>query len=146
MYDNVLYPDELLKDVGGGVYMLASAVMMPADGDITHSGSYLPVVSVAQLDWSASWESYDRARRRLNFDALWERGGDMSGMVRNFIFACILATTVFVGIGGMRASDSASRLAGEVSDVRGLLYRQAELQAAPTPRPGVPPTLAPSRP
>lgn len=122
-YKGVLYPDELLRDLGGGVYLLASAVLMPADGNVTHNAPYEPLVAVQQLDWCASWDSYDKARRRLNSAAVWEKGGDLSNMVKNTIFAAILAVSLLTGFSSLRAGGAAGELATQVSDLRIALQR-----------------------
>jgi hypothetical protein len=158
-YDGVLYPDELLKQIGDGVYMLATRVSFPADGDLTRNfHELMPLKEVSQLEWSASWESYDRARRRLNADQLWERGGDISGMMRNAIMALVLAVSLFSAWGGFRSASAAGRLADQTNDLKAALFRVVELPAtapvaAPvTPTVGgatgdrVPPTVVPKRP
>jgi hypothetical protein len=141
-YDGVLYPDELLKQVGDGVFMLATRVTIPADGDMTKNyHELMPLKEVSQLEWSASWESYDRARRRLNADQLWERGGDVSGMMRNAILALVLAVSLFSAWGGFRSASAAGRLADSTNDLRAALFRVIELPAAPSVAVPVTPTV-----
>ncbi len=154
-YDGVLYPDELVRDLGAGVYMLASHLMVPADGNIAQNWSpLLPLQEVSQLDWTAGWESYDRARKRLNADQLWERGGAVSGMMKNAILAAVLIVSIFTAWGGFRSSAAASDLARETGDLRGALYKVIEPSTrlpVVSPGPGVPagdrsPTAVPARP
>ncbi len=49
-YNDVLYPDELLRDLGSCVFMLASAVMMPSDGGVSHNARFEPLSKVSQLE------------------------------------------------------------------------------------------------
>lgn len=142
-YDGVLYPDELLKQIGDDCYMLAGKVQMPADGDISHNAPFEPLRDVSQLEWTASWESYDRARRRLNADALWERGGAMSGAIRNILMCMVFCVTLFAAIAGMRTSSAASDLAREASDLRGAIYKVIEPAPLGAPTGDVRPTQTP---
>lgn len=121
--NGVVYPDELLRDIGAGVYVLASAVLMPADGDVSHNAPFEPLTRVEQLDWTAGWDSYDRARQRLNSEMLWQRGGGMGQAVKNFLFAGILIISLFTAAMTMRVGSSAADLAHQVSDLRAVVYR-----------------------
>jgi hypothetical protein len=127
LYDGVLYPDELLRDLGAGLYQLATALEMPADGNTAHPGTFTPVVSVSQIEWTASWASYDRARRRINWDELWQRGGTTANLAKNMILALVLVTSLFSAWAGFRTSGSAAELANQVGDTRGALNRTIEL-------------------
>jgi hypothetical protein len=139
------YPDELLRDVGCDTYMLAPAVEMPDDGDLRHPGGWEAVREVAQLHWVASWDSYDRARRRLNYDALWERGGGLGNLVKNGLWVLLAVVALYTGMMAYRAGNAASELRGEVAALRadvgrldGSLY-QVVRPAGPGPSPSVPP-------
>ncbi len=147
-YEDVLYPDELLRDLGGGLYQLATAVEVPADGNMASNYSpMMPVIKVSQLEWTASWASYDRARRRINWDELWARGGSTGNLFKNAILGFVLISSLFTAFAGFRTSGAAGELANQVQDVRGQLIRTQELlvenrAALPTKVP----TVAPSRP
>lgn len=141
-FGGILYPDELLRDLGAGVYMLATNLEIPADGDMSRNAPVEAVVTVGQLDYTASWESYDRARRRLNYDALWERGGNMGNLIKNFLFACIFMTSLLAGLAGLRAGGAASDLSREVSDLRAVIIKPTAALGAPG-APAVVPTLGP---
>ena len=123
VYDGILYPDELLRDMGGGVYQLASAVQMPADGNMTHNAPYEPLVDVGQLDWVAHWADYDKARRRLNAAALWQKGGDTAALIKNTLYAAILAVSLLTGFSAFRASGAVGELNNNVIELRGALAR-----------------------
>lgn len=135
VYDGILYPDELLKDMGGGVYQLASAVRMPADGNMTHNAPYEPLVDVAQLDWIADWSDYDKARRRLNAAALWQKGGDTQALIKNTIYAAILAVSLLTGFSSWRAAGVSGDLNTNVLELRGALIRNGVPVGNVTPGP-----------
>ena len=123
VYDGILYPDELLRDMGGGVYQLASAVRMPADGNMSHNAPYDPLTEVAQLDWVADWADYDKARRHLNAAALWQKGGDTAALIKNTLYAAILAVSLLTGFSAFRASGAVGDLNNNVIELRAALAR-----------------------
>ncbi len=149
-YEDIVYPDELLRDLGGGLYQLATALDLPSDGDMTHNASsLLPVISVSQIEWTATYASFDRARRRISWDSLWERGGSTANMFKNFILALVLASSLFTAFAGFRTSGSASELAHQVGDTRSALNRTIELlqeqrATVPTPQPSAAPRVVPT--
>jgi hypothetical protein len=94
----VFYPDEFLRPLGRRSYFLASGCEMPASGNLKADGSVpaSELVTLPQPEWVASWRSYDSARRRLNWGAVWNRGDGSSVVLRNmvqgFILVCVLVT------------------------------------------------------
>ncbi len=136
--DGVFYPDELLRDVGCDTYQLATAVEMPADGDMSHNAPYAPLRVVGQLEWTAGWESYDQGRRRLNAAAVWDRGGDMGSLIKNAILAGVLIIGMFSGWTSLRVGSSAAELDSKVSDLNAALYRVIAPPALATPGVGAP--------
>jgi hypothetical protein len=77
------YPREFVRQVknGNGVYMMASHCLMPGDGNAGHTGSWDDLVEVEQGHFIASWVDFDRARRRLQWDSVWNRGdGSLAGL------------------------------------------------------------------
>lgn len=106
-------PEEFVSAVrhGPAVYMLATHYAVPADGDMTHDGGYADLIEVPQPRMLASWADADRARRRLNWAAVFERGdGSLAGL-KNLAYGvmvvALLLTTFQVfsiksGVGSLR--------------------------------------------
>ncbi len=137
------FPREFCRTVGHGVVVLATHMLMPADGDSKHPGSHEELVSVPQPSFTASWTDYDRARRRLNWDAVWSRGdGSLSGLknIANGLMVVCLLLGVFMlfGLRGQvaRLSDSSVVLAGQLSRISGDTLPATLPAPAPVAVPG----------
>ncbi len=76
------FPREFCQVVPArGLVVLATHMMMPTDGDSKHTGDWSDLVEVTQPSWTAAWADFNRARQRLNWSSLWERGdGSMAGL------------------------------------------------------------------
>ncbi len=127
--DGVIYPDELLRPLGGGTYVLASAVMMPGDGDLSRVGDVADdeLVRVDQLQWVAHWRAYCEARERLNWESLFAPSSvAVHNVFRSFVLAVVLCAALLAswqvwGVKGeiQQLRASASGLAAQVELLRG---------------------------
>jgi hypothetical protein len=139
--DGVLYPDELLRPIGGDTYELAPLCAMPEDGSVKHPGDWSAVVPVEQQEYCASWASFDRGRRRLNTDALYQRSDGTGSMLRNVALVVTVICTLYTGIATMSLRGDMGQLQAQLPVISGQIAKlsnpaNSTLPTAPNPRDG----------
>jgi hypothetical protein len=95
---DAFFPQEFCKAVGHNTLILATHMLMPGDGNTAHGGDWEDLQLVPQASWTAAWTDYDRARRRLNWDAVWSRGdGSLAGLknIANGLMVVVLLILMF---------------------------------------------------
>jgi hypothetical protein len=134
----VFYPDEFLRPLGVKAYFLATGCLMPMSGNLKADGSVdgAELVPVPQPEWVASWRSYDSARRRLNWGAVWNRGDGASVVLRNLVMAVMLVGVLATSWASWGARSTGDRLNYEVTVLSGQV---AKLSGGVNPAQGVAP-------
>lgn len=128
------YPDELLKDLGGGNLLLASHCELPAsgrfaDGDVDQS----ELVVQSQLYYMAHFRNYYAAVRRIQFRYLFHRGGGTPLALKNVIQALVLivALSIWWSTSGLR--DTVKALEANTMVLSGQMARLSGESVLPVP-------------
>jgi hypothetical protein len=147
---DAFFPQEFCKAVGQNTLVLATYMLMPADGNTAHGGDYEDLQPVPQAGWTAAWTDYDRARRRLNWDAVWSRGDGSLSMLKNIangltvvVLLILLFTSFGIKSGVSTVGDVNNLLVTQISLLTGTTRDGKPLPVAPPPvvRPAVVPPV-----
>lgn len=134
-YEGVYYPTEFLKPLGRSNYFLATAMMMPSDGNLTVGGGVpeSKLQPAPQPVYTAHWQSFDLARRRCNWESLMERGNGTSSAIRNVVMGLVICATLYGSWGSWGLKSSTGRLGDQLTVLTGQIERVelAQRRSAP---------------
>ncbi len=155
-----LYPDEFLETLpglGGEVVQLAESMAVPSDGNLTSENvDGREIVKLSQIGFMTDFTAFNRARKRLVWQSLYEAGDGSQGAMRLFtsafvIMACLVVFWQSFGLKG-KVSELAetnrtsvatmNALGKEMERLRGRPQAQVNV-VDPAVNPASEPTVAP---